>query len=110
MQYFPLDIGFAKSCCLRSSAGNQSLLYFGGGGKSAGSLQLRFLSGSLVSPLCSYNLVFCHVWLVFIVHLRKDFIFHWCIDPKALRNSDKSTTEVNSIIAKCFTTSQYLIF
>lgn len=57
MQYFSPGYRFAESCCLHSSAGNQSLLYFGGGGKSIWLARVVSVSSeSLVSPLHSVTL------------------------------------------------------
>lgn len=112
-----LDIGLRKpAACFRSQEIRVSF-FFGGGGKSISSLQIWrgfwFLCFPCVFPCVSATLFLSVMpgwFLLFILKFLS--FFYWCIDSKALRNSDKkkkSTAEVDFIITKCFMTSLYVI-
>lgn len=83
---------FSKTRSLRSPAGNQSVVYFGGEGSRLACFScvlwrgFRFLCLACVFP---YNIIFVsHACLVFIVHLKKAFTLD--VDSIALGSSDKT--------------------
>lgn len=88
MQYFPLDIGLRKAAaCVHPQEIRVSFIL---AGREVDWLaSVVFVNRILVSPLRSITYFLSHACAVFIVHLRKAFIFHWCIDSQALGNSDK---------------------